>query len=396
MEAPKEYIRIGFDLGDAYVKESKLKDIKRIDAVIFDCDGVLIDVRETYDKAISKTVKWIFEALTGHLIPEELVSDEIIFLFRRSGGFNDDCDIAYGILMFLLCEMPIKFLRELTEMVGLLRHEKGVAERIKTIKEKTYGENINFDVKILSENLKKFTLMLDETGVNSVDRAIFSSKNTPKEIYFLLKDFLYGSKRVGESVITTVFEEIFCGAELFRKMYGIEPRFFYGLGTINNSKIIINPETFSRLSTLISGARFGIVSGSRFAPAKYVLGFLLDLFNQKALVFLDDIEKIEGEYLNRGLLKVGLRKPNPYPLFKSAWGLEPFRMALYVGDSMEDALTVDRANKLDPRFIFAGVYMYTGARDKALGEFLKFGCDIISPSANEIPFIIEAVRRMRV
>ncbi|MEM1586399.1 MAG: hypothetical protein QXX99_06720 [Candidatus Bathyarchaeia archaeon] len=393
MAAPKGYIKVGFDLGEAYVKESKLEDISRVDAVIFDCDGVLIDIRESYDKAISKATTWIFEALTGCRIPEELISSKLIFLFRKSGGFSNDYDIVYGLLMFLLSGMPISFLNELAGVIRALRHEGGVSKKIRAVMDGKRAWSINFDANNLAAKIEKFTSMLDDTGVSSVDKSVLSSTNFPEEVYITIKDFLHGSKRVDEGIITTIFEEIFCGPELFERMYNIKPEIFHETGTIENSKVIVRSETLNKLSSLTGGGKFGVASGSRLASAKYVLGNTLEIFNPRALVFLDDVEEIEREYLSRGFLKVNLSKPNPYSLLRSAWALEPFRVALYIGDSIGDALTVNRANRLDPRFVFAGVYEYTGVKDKALKEFLKFGCDIISPSVNEIPYIIEAARR---
>ena len=37
------------------VSDSVVNDIKNIDAIIFDCDGVLVDITESYDTAINKT-----------------------------------------------------------------------------------------------------------------------------------------------------------------------------------------------------------------------------------------------------------------------------------------------------------------------------------------------------
>ncbi|MEM1514614.1 MAG: hypothetical protein QXT26_06490 [Thermoproteota archaeon] len=391
IKEPKGYIKMSLNSGDAYIKESRLKDINKIDAVIFDCDGVLIDVRESYDKAIAKATAWIFERLTGYKIPEDLITSEIIFLFRKSGGFNNDYDIVYGLLMFLLSEMPPKFLEELTTIIRSLNSKSGVSERIQAVAGKVYVKDVNIDN--LYTKLEKLTSMLDHTGVASIDRIILSSKGISEETYNTLKNFLYGSRRVDKGIITAVFEEIFCGSDLFKKIHNIEPEIFHERGTIENSRVIVRYETLNKLSSLISGPRFGIASGSRFAAIKYILGGLLDLFNTRALIFLDNIEEVEREYLSRGFIKISLIKPNPYSLLRSAWSLEPFRMALYVGDSIEDALTTDRANRIDPRFMFSGVYAYTGAEDKALREFLKFGCDIISPSVNEIPLIIETTRR---
>lgn len=393
MAAHKEYITLSFDIGDAYVKKSILEDIRSIDAVIFDCDGVLIDVRESYNRAIAKAITYLFNTLTGCDIPEEIFSDEVMFLFRKSGGFNNDWDIVYGSIMFLLSELPTDFLIKLAKKMKTLMGEKSAAKKFLALKEVEHLSSIDayMEKQGLKEKLRSFTDMLDESGIASVDRAICSSRKIPVEYYDILKNFLYGSSIVGESIIATLLEEIFCGPKLFEDIYGTSPRIYRGPGTIEGGRVIIKPETLNRLSSLIGGSIFGIASGSRFKAARHILGDLLNMFDQSAQVFLDDIEMIEAEYLKGGL-KVNLRKPNPYSLFKSSWSLEPFRRALFIGDSMEDAIAVKRANMLDSRFISAEVYQYTGGGDRVIEEFLRFGCDIISPSVNEIPSIIEVVR----
>lgn len=390
-----DYMVLGLRSGSAYIRVDKVGALKAIDAFIFDCDGVLVDIRESYDRAISKTVAQIFERLTGRRIPEDILSDEIIFLFRRSGGFNNDWDIVYGALMFLLCEIPEKTLKRLGEAMCQLKHIRSAAERLSAIAERTriYIEEpstILPDLENAIAELRDFTALLDSTGAASVDRAILGSGRISEWLYGVLRDFLLGSGRVCESIIATAFEEIFCGPALFEEAYGIRPGIYFGPGMIENERLIVRRETLERLSSM-SGGRLGIASGSRRVSAKYILGDILSLFNPKAQIFLDDIEAAEARCAEMGL-RVSLKKPNPYPLLESAGGLGPFNLALYVGDSMEDAIMVREALKNDSRFLFAGVYEYTGARDKALEEFLKFGCDLIIPSVNDIPDLMEAFR----
>jgi phosphoglycolate phosphatase-like HAD superfamily hydrolase len=391
---PSGYIELNLNLGAAYVKESRLDDIKAVDTVIFDCDGVLIDIRESYDRAISKTTAHLYRMLTGQGISEEVISDEVIFLFRRSGGFNNDWDIVYGALMFLLSELPKDLLTKIAEEARELISERDAVKRVLKMNERMRLNAGGVKLPDLAAELKAFTDMLDETGEASVDRALLSSGKIPEDIYGLLKNFIRGSGVVGGDIIATFFEEIFCGPKLFEEIYNVKPSFYAGSGMIERGKPIISVETLNRLSSLIGGPRFGIASGSRFMSAKYVLRNILDMFNPKAQVFLDDIEAAENEYSKRGL-KVSFKKPNPLSLFRSAWSLEPFRRALFVGDSMEDAMAVEGANRLDSRFISASVYWHTTMRDKALREFLKFGCDIIMPSVNDIPLILEAFRGRR-
>ena len=44
-----------------YVDDSKIEILKKIDAVIFDCDGVLIDVTKSYDLTIIKTTQYVLK-----------------------------------------------------------------------------------------------------------------------------------------------------------------------------------------------------------------------------------------------------------------------------------------------------------------------------------------------
>ena len=389
----EEYITLDLGSGKAYLREDKAEDLRKIDSIIFDCDGVLIDIRRSYDKAIAKTVAYIFEGLTSYTIPENMVSDKIMFLFRRSGGFNNDWDIVYGITMFLICELPRSMLKKIEESIKSSIKEKDLLKRLSSIKEKMRLENFDLGspLKNLIAKLEHFTKFLDVSGVASVDRTILKSRKVSESFYNLLKNFLYGSERVGESIIPTIFEEIFCGPTLFKEIYDVEPTFYHGPGMIENGKPIVSHESFKRLEKVLGGAKFGIASGSRFKSAQHVLRDLLTWFKPEAIVFLDDIEKAQKEYLKRGI-KVNLKKPNPFSLLKSAKALEPFNLALYVGDSMEDAITVEEARKVDSRFMFAGVYEYSSMKDEFIKEFINYGCDLILPSVNDIWVVINAFR----
>jgi len=390
----EKYAILNLESGAVYVRRDRIKNLKAIDAIIFDCDGVLIDIRNSYDKAISKAVAQIFEWLTGENISEDMISPEIIFLFRRSGGFNNDWDIVYGILMFLICELPKEAREKIGELIKAYIGEKDAAKRLLAVKNKSHLNMENFEAylcKNLTSKFRDFSRFLDASGVVSVDRAVLNSGKVSDELYNLVKSFLYGSGKISDSIIARVFEEIFCGSGLFKEAYGIKPEIYSGSGIIENGKPIIKHETLSRLSSMLGGLKFGIASGSRLKSARHILGNILEWFNPKARIFLDNVEKVEDEYAERGL-RVSLKKPNPFSLFKSAEALEPFRFALYVGDSMEDAMMVENARRIDPSFLFAGVYEYTNLMDKAIEEFINVSSDLILPSVNEIPNVIDALR----
>ena len=61
---------------------------------MFDVDGVLVDTAASYNEAVVRTVRW--------LIPGAPVDHAAIRLWKRSGDWNNDWDLAYGLYCWLL------------------------------------------------------------------------------------------------------------------------------------------------------------------------------------------------------------------------------------------------------------------------------------------------------
>ncbi len=66
-----------------YIDDSVLDDLVSTDGIIFDCDGVLIDITKSYDLAIDKTVQYILENFSQ--IKDNIrIDSEIIDGFKSS------------------------------------------------------------------------------------------------------------------------------------------------------------------------------------------------------------------------------------------------------------------------------------------------------------------------
>jgi hypothetical protein len=246
----------------------------------------------------------------------------------------------------------------------------------------------------LEDSLKIFAVGADASGPASIKKALEKSEliSDSQTFYTVAKRFLSYPGNVNESILMRVFEEIFCGPQLFEEMYDVEPLFCSGQGLIENEQIILKFRTLDLLALLFGKTNFGISSGRQWNLAKYKLGKLLDKFQSEALVFLDDIQIAKSEALKKGESDINLYKPNPFSLLKSSAGLKPFEFALYVGDSREDVLTVKEANKVKPCFLFVGVYEYSDCEDDAIRSFIEANSEIIVPSVNELPIILKAVK----
>lgn len=59
------------------------------DVIVFDMDGVLVEVSESYREAIRETVKHF----TGHLVSHDLIQD-----FKNAGGWNNDWVLSHRLI----------------------------------------------------------------------------------------------------------------------------------------------------------------------------------------------------------------------------------------------------------------------------------------------------------
>lgn len=395
----KGYLQTKVDGEEAYIRMNSLDKLRNVDAVIFDCDGVLIDVRESYNRAIPETVAYVVKELTGFPFPKNLVSREIIHSFKKSGGFNNDWDLVYAILMFILCNLPESFQEVFKKYMSPNRYRHDPFRRFLYVKEGVRKEytprGLDAVVIKLEAGLKEFAEMFDVSGIASIEKRLVNLENVPRSCYGYyasVKRFLSHPGDVSESIITRVFEEVFCGPQLFRDMYKRVPRFYQGRGFIEDERVIVLPKTLDQLASILGKPNFGISSGRPLKLAKYTLKGLLEKFSPEALVFLGEVGTAERENVGEKGSAVNLGKPHPFSLLASSKGLEPFKFALYVGDSMEDVIMVKEANKLDSRFLSAGVYGCSDCKEELLRSFLKAGSDLLLPSVNELPVILKTLK----
>jgi HAD superfamily hydrolase (TIGR01548 family) len=377
----KGYIELGTSENPSYIREDSVGDLAAVTAVVFDCDGVLIDVSEAYRKAVAETASRITEAFTGIRLPEDLIDGGVIHAFKETGGFNNDWDLTYAIIAYVISRLPRKNLNQLDEAAEASLGFDDPNERLGYIANNVEKDSLPVLAE-LKQGLLDYAGRLDETGVSSID------ENLDQPLGTNLKRALGCPRSAGADLIPILFEQLFCGTELYEETFGTKPPFDEaGRGFVEESRLIIAPETLERMAGQMGGPRFGIASGSMATPARHVLGETLDEMRPEAQVWMGDVDRAEEE-IGEG----DLSKPDPFSLTNASRALEPFEKALYVGDTMADLIMVKRACKGDPRYLFAGVYRHAGSEEAALKGFLDEGADVVAPSVNELPMILEYVR----
>jgi phosphoglycolate phosphatase-like HAD superfamily hydrolase len=304
------------------------------DCALFDIDGVLVDIRKSYNAAVKRTVEYMLKSITDRSF-RGLVTNQIILRFRQSGGFNNDADTTYAITLAMLARLP-----------------KNVVQG------------------------RKFLMQVagnaDESGYLSVEKFLAGY-----DIERWKKLLAYPAP-VKESMLARVFDEFFYGPELFRKQNHLEPKYWTGgRPLIKNDRLVVSAKTMKKLHKMIGG-NLAMVSGRSRLAAEYSLKPVMKYFNLDACVFLEDEKR---EYA----------KPNPYAI-KRAMEVMGARTAVYAGDSAEDLLMARRAEKeVGVKIVFIGVYGNSPQRAKTMAQFRQEGVQAIAKSVNQLPNTINKV-----
>ncbi len=367
------YIEYRLGSQSAYVRADKLGEIRRVDVIVFDCDGVLIDISESYIKAVAKTTCFLVEAFTGATLPESLFDGALNSAYKQRGGFNNDWTLAYALVMRVLAESAEAGSINRLALESLRCPD--IHGRYRFIKENRVDAGI--DSAGLHGRLMDFSMVLDETGVESVDAKLLPELEGVKRA-------LSHPGGVGESMVSTMFEEFFLGATLFQETFQTPAKFNEShVGYVKNEKVVIADKALDWLAALIGGPRFGIASGSLADTARHVLGDTLSRFHPAAQVWHDDVAAAEREAGG------SLHKPSPYPLLRASEPFKPYNRVLYVGDTLADRLMAENAGE---GFLFAGVFGCVAAKEETRSALLEAGSAMVLASVNQLPTLLRLIK----
>lgn len=335
------------------VRASSKSRLRLIDAVLFDCDGVLIDSRASYDRAIEMTVAHFLSDISGLNMKPKFPIYELVDYLRRTGQFNNDIDTTAAILVSILVNLP----SQPQDAFG----SEAFMNRVLTLLE------------MASHGFPKFV-----QGVRA------SSPNSASRIEELLERLSYpGNPKT--SLLRRVFNEYYYGPVLLRQLCGLAPVVGRKTALIDAEKVIVSADTLRSLSSLLSSRRIGIVSGRSRLGTEYTVGELGRFFQDGPTAFLED------EEANAGAGEAFRGKPDPEPLLHAAAILGNSNGILYVGDSAEDLLMTQNANLRRPSFSFCGVTA-TARGPSRTSMLAERGADAILESVNDLPALLSSIR----
>ena len=341
--------------GDFAVNRSSVEVLGKVDAVVFDCDGVLIDARRSYDATIRVVVETMVEEMTGVRLRLARAIPRLIATMRRTGGFNSDWDTTYALTLFSLVALRRKDGRG-AKGAGAMEALEGITAA--------------------------FGSAPRRRGREAVDSFLGSEFPALKETLDKSREYLGYPGTPPEGRMTTAFDELYFGTSLFKKIHGIKASKPRAKGLIELERTLVTRKTLESLTKTLGGARLALVTGRPYLGTEHSLGkTVMGYFDKEASMFVGDADidtSLRTEY-------DGYRKPNPAALVRARESLSSETL-LYVGDSAEDLMMVQSARRSGLKgYLFAGVYETSPVKADQASFFAREGSDVIVETVNQVP-----------
>ncbi|MEF8774285.1 MAG: TIGR01548 family HAD-type hydrolase [Halobacteriales archaeon] len=202
----------------------------QVDAVVLDVDGVLVDVEDSYRRAIVEATERVY----GETIDRDQVQ-----MFKNAGGFNNDWELTYAAALYLLA------------------HERGLTEGLESFTDEIALNDGGLDaaVGVVEEKLDEETMTEIRNGWNK--------------------------KRLRD-----VFQQLYLGADLYERLEG-EAADLDTQGFIYDESPLITPET---IEFLLDNYDLAILTGRPGPEAEIALTRVGLELDEEFVITMDDWE----------------------------------------------------------------------------------------------------------
>ena len=333
------------------------KEANRQALIVFDMDGVIIDVSGSYRNAVRQTARLFFkDALSWESLPDPLFSLADLARVKQSGGLNNDWDLTFLIINLLFT--LVKESSEYPDSNPWNMYKK-------TLRDCDVADLAQF----LDSEKNPVSTLLEKNGRISND--------------FIAR--LYTGDVGTGNIIKQIFQEIYLGKDLFESTYGLRSKVYHEKGYINKETLLMAKSILERLSRKNILA---IATGRPQIEADYPLEhFDLKKFFSIILT-LDDCLKEEQKIFEQKHTKVSLSKPNPYMLDAIETACKnKVSKYYYIGDMPDDMMAASRSRA---GFIGIGVLFSSSEKDQLRKDLKNGGADYIIENFDQLVNIIES------
>ena len=324
--------------------------------IVFDMDGVLVDVSGSYRETVRRTAR-IFFTGAGHFdrLPDPLFSLRELAAIKQGGGLNNDWDLTAAVLDLLMTRVacPAAPVEGSTPWESYVRTVQAC------------------DVSGLA------------TFLHSPDGTLPAIREQAGRPPHPLIAGTYRGDVGSGNVIKQIFQEVYLGRSIFEKTYGFPPALHDGEGLIDRESLLTDPEL---LADLAGRHTLAIATGRPRSEAAHPLTRFGVQRHFAAVLTLDDCLAEERRRRKAGEDRVSLSKPHPWMLDAVAADLPgAFAARYYVGDMPDDMVAAKRSRQ---GFTAVGVLASSPDRVKLEADLLQAGADHVIASLDDLPGIV--------
>lgn len=299
-----------------------------VDSIIFDFDGVLVDVSQSIMQVHGRTAAGYFARL-GWRNTDRMVTDTDVELFKLAGGFNNDWDLAYAWCLFYWFKHTVT------------------------------GYNDGDMLCISEPSFEDYIAHIAETG-GGIDNAEDFIKHfcTDHEWLRVLND-------CDREDLLRLFKETYAG-DLCMEIYGFLNE------TVGSEGFIWKDQPILNTGLIPAGMRLGIATGRTAGEVNAGIRLLgwKSIFPDDCVVSEDDgFLKPDHRILDLCTSRIGVARP------------------IYIGDTPDDLLTCDSYNEAGGDAVSCMVT--SGLRNPGIAEiFMNQNAGIVADNVNAALIII--------
>jgi HAD superfamily hydrolase (TIGR01548 family) len=305
----------------------------QVDAVVLDVDGVLVDVADSYRRAIVESVATVYGAEFDRAVVQP---------FKEAGGFNNDWELTDALALYALAreagyEADVETFAEDTEAAG-----RGLA-----------GAQSVLESELDAETVAAVEADWDPERLRKVFQQLYLGSDRYREIEGEDPD-----RELEGSEVDREFE----GSEADRELPGY----------INDEPILLESATIDWLREHFD---VGVLTGRPAAEA--------DIALERAGLEVSDDHRFTMDDWEAG-------KPDPDALLRLAETFEANALA-FVGDTLDDVRTATNAANVDDSRTYHGIGVLTGGHsgDRGRQLFFEAGAEAVIQSVNDLPSVVE-------
>jgi len=325
--------------------------------IVFDMDGVLIDVSRSYREAVRQTVEAFFNGAVGwEELPRPIFRLSDIADVKERGGLNNDWDLTRCILSLLM---------SLVETSTEARASGSDPWR-------SYRNQVrSWDVSGLGPFLRhteRPLLHLMERSGEGSDPIVAG---------------LYRGDVGSGNIIKQIFQEIYLGHRLFSDTYHLPAALPQSEGLIHRESLLIGTGVLDHLS---ENGTLAIATGRPGTEAAFTLNRFRITGYFSAVYTLDECLREEQQRTQQGKIGISLGKPDPFMLDAISEGTETYGDCYYIGDMPDDMVAASRA-----KAPFQGIGLLTSApeKDRLRERLSQAGAKYVIDTVEELTPLLE-------